>query len=374
MDKVEIKAIRPVMPKWSSYIQEIQSVWETGIMTNNGGKVKKFRKMLSEYLHCPNVDLFVNGHSALLIAIKLLGLKGEVITSPFTFISTTNAIVQSGLKPVFGDIDETYNLNPDGIEELITSNTSAIVTPHIFGIPCDVKKINKIAQKYGLKVIYDGAQAFGTKVHGKPICMYGDMTMFSFHATKVFNSIEGGALVYQDQTLHKQLELYRNFGVLYGEESNDVLVCGINAKMNEFQAAMGIVNLPLHDCEVAKRKKLAEVYCNCLSGIEGIETYAYREDIDYNYAYFPIKVTEEYGMTRNELWRKLRERGVETRKLYDRLTCDYSYYKNKDYIRRTKCADELKNITLDLPIYGNLMPEEIVYICEAIKGLGRTTT
>lgn len=371
MNKVEIKATRPVMPEWSSYIQEIHSIWETGIMTNNGEKVQKFRKMLSDYLQCTNVDLFVNGHSTLLIAIKLLDLQGEVITSPFTFTSTTNAIVQSGLTPVFGDVDESYNLNPDSIEELITPNTSAIITPHIFGIPCDVEKIDKIAQKHGLKIIYDGAQAFGTKIDGKAICMYGDMTMFSFHAIKVFNSIEGGALVYHDQALRRQIELYRNFGVLYGEESNDVPVCGINAKMNEFQAAMGIVNLPLHDCEVAKRKKLAEIYCRCLNDIEGIHTYPYKKGIDYNYAYFPIKVTEEYGITRNELWRKLKEQGVETRKLYDKLTCDYKYYKNKDYTRTTKYADVIKNITLDLPIYGTLTSDEIVYICETIRELGK---
>lgn len=367
MNRAEIKATRPVLPEFDKYIQEIRSIWENGIMTNNGEKVKKFRDMLADYLACGKVDLFVNGHSALLLAIRALELKGEVITSPFTFTSTTNAIIQSGLTPIFGDIDESYNLNPDGIEELITPNTSAIVTPHIFGIPCDVEKIDQIAQKYGLKVIYDGAQAFGSKVGGRSLAAYGDITMFSFHAIKVFNSIEGGALVYQDARLCQQFELYRNFGVSYGSESNDVLVCGINAKMNEFQAAMGIVNLPLHEKEVEKRKKLAEVYCENLKEVPGISTYLYRKDVDYNYAYFPIKVTEEYGLTRDELWEKLKEYGIETRKLYDKLTCDYSCYKNRNDVRRTEYADRIKNITLDLPIYGSLSEEDVCYICEMIK-------
>ncbi len=370
MSEMEIKATRPTMPAYEDYIQEIRSIWENGIMTNNGEKVKKFRDMLADFLGNRNVDVFVNGHSALLLAIKAMDLKGEVITSPFTFTSTTNAIIQSGLTPIFGDIDESYNLSPDAIEELITPNTSAIITPHIFGIPCDVDRIEKIAKKHDLKVIYDGAQAFGTKVHGKPISMYGDMTMYSFHAIKVFNTIEGGALVYQDASFRERFELYRNFGVSYGADSNDVMVCGINAKMNEFQAAMGIVNLPLHDREVAKRKALANVYCECLRDVPGIMTYPYNAEIDYNYAYFPIKVTEEFGLMRNELWKKLKEQGIETRKLYDRLTCDYSCYKDRGYVQRTAYADRVKDITLDLPIYGSLSEEEVCYICDVIRRLG----
>lgn len=370
MSRREIKATRPVMPEFDQYVQEIRSIWESGSMTNNGEKVRKFRDMLGECLENPNVDVFVNGHSALLLAIRAMGLKGEVITSPFTFTSTTNAIIQSGLMPVFGDIDQSYNLDPDEIEELITDRTSAIITPHIFGIPCDVDKIGKIAKRHNLKVIYDGAQAFGTKVHGKAISMYGDMTMFSFHAIKVFNTIEGGAVVYQDASLREKFELYRNFGVSYGAEGNDVMVCGMNAKMNEFQAAMGIVNLPLHDREVRKRKVLAQVYCECLKDVPGINTYPYDSEIDYNYAYFPIKVTEEYGLTRDALWKRLKEQKIETRKLYDRLTCDYSWYKDRGYVKRTTYADKVKDITLDLPMYGSLSKEEVCYICECIRRIG----
>lgn len=365
-----LKATRPVMPKYEDYIQEIKSIWDTGIMTNNGGKVCKFQELLSEYLDLKNVDLFVNGHSAMMIALQALELEGEVITSPFTFISTTNAIVQNNLTPVFGDIDDSYNLATECIESLITDKTCAIVTPHIFGIPCDVEGIGKIAKKHGLKVIYDGAQAFGTKISGKSIGSYGDITMFSLHAIKVFNSIEGGLLAYQNKELHKKFELYRNFGLSYGETGNDVDVVGMNAKMNEFQAAMGIVNLPLHNGEVEKRKKLAETYCKVLKDIAGIHTYPYRKDIDYNYAYFPIKVTKEYGLTRDGLWQKLKEQGIETRKLYDKLTCDYNCYKDRNYIRKTEYADKVKDVALDLPIYGTLSNNDIYYICDKIKEIG----
>ena len=227
---MEIKATKPVMPLFEDYVNEIRSIWDTGILTNNGEKVQRFSEKLKTYLDCENIDLFVNGHSALYLAIKVMDLEGEVITSPFTFVSTTNAIVQNGLTPVFGDIDENYNLDPNSIEDLITEKTSAIITPHIFGIPCDVKSIEEIAKKYNLKVIYDAAQAFGTKINGKSIAHYGDATMFSFHAIKVFNSIEGGAVVYRTSKLKEKFELYRNFGISYGE-TNDVLVSGINAKM-----------------------------------------------------------------------------------------------------------------------------------------------
>ncbi len=365
----EIKATQPIIANIEDYIDEIKSIWDSKTMTNNGEKVNKFKNMLLEYTKCKNADLFVNGHSALLLAIRALNMQGEIITSPFTFISTTNAIVQNGLIPVFGDVDDTYNLTPESVEGLITDRTSAIVAPHIFGIPCNVERLEQIAKKYQLKLIYDGAQAFGTKINGTDISCFGDITMFSFHAVKVFNSIEGGMLSYTDGTLHSKFELYRNFGISYGEQGTDVEVVGMNAKMNEFQAAMGIINLQGLNKEIEKRKKLAQTYCECLKDIPGINTYNYNSNIDYNYAYFPVKVTEEFGVTRNELWRRLKEQKIATRKLYDKLTCDYSCYKNAGYVRNTKNADKIKNIVLDLPIYGTLTEEDIYYICQIIREL-----
>lgn len=368
MDRM-IKPTQPVMPDIKEYIDEIRSIWDNGILTNNGEKVNKFSCMLKEFTQSQNIDMFVNGHSALLLAICALKLQGEVITSPFTFVSTTNAIVQNGLTPVFGDIDDSYNLTPDSIESLITDRTCAIITPHIFGIPCDVERIGQIAKKYNLKVIYDGAQAFGTKICGTDIGRFGDITMFSLHAIKVFNSIEGGALSYQNEQLHEVFEKYRNFGISYEELGSDVDVIGINAKMNEFQAAMGIVNLTHLEDEIVKRKKIAELYCECLKDIPGISTYNYRSEISYNYAYFPIKITDEYGMTRDELWSALKKKGVGTRKLYDKLTCDFRCYQNKDYTRQTTYADTVKKVALDLPIYGTLTEDDVLYICENIKNI-----
>ena len=366
-----IKATKPVMPLFEAYVEEIRSIWDEGAMTNNGPKVIKFQKLLKEYIGSNNADLFVNGHSALMIAIKVLGLSGEVITSPFTFASTTNAIVQSGLTPVFCDIDDTYNIDVTKIERNITDKTSAIIVPHIFGIPCNVQKIQEIADAYKLKVLYDGAQAFGTKVNGKNIGCFGDVTMFSLHAIKLFNSIEGGLLTYNDEFLSEKFSLYRNFGISYGEKT-DVLVTGWNAKMNEFQAAMGLVNLKDVEQEIEKRYKLALIYKENFADIHGIHTYNYDDNISYNYAYFPVKINrKEYGMSRDEVWDYLKRQGVQTRKLYDTLTCDYTCYRNQGYKKDIEYARRVTEETLDFPIYGTLEAEEIEYIASLLRDLGK---
>lgn len=362
-----IKPTQPVMPDYESYIEEIKDIWDTKILTNNGPKVQKFQKCIQEYMACKNADLFVNGHSALMIAIKALNLYGEVLTSPFTFASTTNAIVQNGLTPVFCDIDDSYNVDVRKLEAHINEKTCAIIVPHIFGIPCNVKAIEQLAKKYHLKVIYDGAQAFGTKIEGRHIGTFGDVTMFSLHAVKVYNSIEGGLLAYSDASLQKQFELYRNFGIEYRASENDVSVCGINAKMNEFQAAMGILSLRLVNQEIETRKALAQIYIQRLANIKGITTYAYEEKIDYNYAYFPVRICEkEFGISRNELFLRLKEKGIITRKLYSTLCCDYSYYKEKGYKADVLHARLIAEEALDLPLYGTLLPEEVKLICDTI--------
>lgn len=362
-----IKATKPVLPDYINYISEIKDIWETGILTNNGPKSEKFKNILKEYTNCDNLELFVNGHSALMIAIKVLELKGEVITSPFTFVSTVNAIVQNGLKPVFCDIDDDYNVDASKIEEYITEKTAALVFPHIFGIPCNVDKIESIAKKYNIRLIYDAAQAFGTKINGKHICHYGDITMFSFHAIKVFNSIEGGLLAYKDDKFRKSFKLYKNFGIS-NERENDVEVVGINAKMNEFQAAMGILNLQNLDNEIEKRRKLANYYIEQITDIEGIKTYNYKENINYNYAYFPVKIhKEQFGLNRNTLWSRLKQYGIFTRKLYDKLCYEYSCYRNKGFKNKTPKAREIAEQTLDLPLYGDMTCDDISYICDCIK-------
>ena len=360
-----IAPTKPVLPPYEDYITEIKSIWQTGMLTNNGPKLKEFKRRLQEYTTCPNLDLFVNGHGALVTALKALELSGEVITSPFTFASTTNAIVQAGLTPVFCDIDGTYNIDANKIADCITDKTCAIVTPHIFGIPCNVEKIQDIAECYSLKVIYDAAQAFGTKINGKHIVSYGDITMVSFHAIKIFNSIEGGMLVYKNPALQKKFELYRNFGINY--ETNDVEVCGYNAKMNEFQAAMGICNLKGIESEIEKRHCLAKYYAENLKNIPGIIPFNYSADIRYNHAYYPVIVNEmEFGITRDELHKRLRERGIATRKLYDKLTCDTFVHCGK-YKQVAPHAEKISRQTLDLPIYGDLTSMDIELIAEEIN-------
>jgi Predicted pyridoxal phosphate-dependent enzyme apparently involved in regulation of cell wall biogenesis len=370
-----IKPTQPVMPDYYAYIEEIKDIWDTKALTNNGPKVRKLKKGIQEYMNCKNADLFVNGHSALMIAIKALDLQGEVLTSPFTFVSTSNAIVQNGLVPVFCDIDDSYNIDVKKMEEHITEKTSAIITPHIFGIPCDVKGIERIASKHRLKVIYDGAQAFGSRIAGEHIGRYGDITMFSLHAIKVYNSIEGGLLTYADDALHEQFELYRNFGISYREDGNDVTVCGMNAKMNEFQAAMGILGLNIVEKEIEIRKALAQIYIDKLADVEGIDTYAYADGIDYNYAYFPIRIHQkEFGLNRDELFVFLKEKGIITRKLYDVICCDYSCYKNRNYIADVEYARQIAEEALDLPLYGTLLPEEAEYICNMISMIQKEKT
>lgn len=368
-----IKATKPVMPLYEDYITEIKSIWDQGQMTNNGPKVQKLRRMILEYTNGKEAELYVNGHMALLIGIKAMELprNGEVLTSPFTFVSTTNAIVQSGLEPVFCDVDENYNIDVDSIRRNITDKTCAIITPHIFGIPCNVDEIGKIAHEYGLKVIYDGAQAFGTKIRGKHIGLYGDATMFSFHAIKVFNSIEGGCLMYANEQLKQKLDVLRNFGITYGNK-NDVIADGYNGKMDEFRAAMGLINLPNVEEEIKKRTEIAKWYQELLYDIKGITSYAFTdENVRYNYAYFPAIIDAgSFGITRDELWIRLKnEYQIETRKLYDSLTCDYEIYKYKQYKKDVSHARELTKCCLDLPMYGSLTKADIQEIAAAIRKL-----
>lgn len=364
-----IRATKPEMATYEEYIEEIKSIWEDGQMTNNGSKVRKLREEIIKYIGCKNAELFVNGHTAMLIALKSLELPegGEVLTSPFTFVSTTNAIVQSGLTPVFCDIDDTYNISLESIKRNITSKTCAIVTPHIFGIPCHVYEIEKLAKENEIKVVYDAAQAFGTKINGRDIGTFGDITMFSLHAIKIYNAIEGGILTYSDEKQKNRFELYRNFGISY-DERNDVKVSGINGKMTEFSAAMGLINLKNVDSVIKKRKELAKYYIQKLEEVPGIYPYKYKENIDYDYSYFPVKIDKtKLGMSRDELWKYLNDNGVQTRKLYDTLTCDFTLYKNSGYKVDVDYAREVTKVALDMPMYSELEFEEIDTIINIMK-------
>lgn len=364
----QIKPTYPEIPPLEEYVSEIKSIFVSGIMTNNGPKVQEFKKLLMERMDCQNLELFVNGHLALVLGINAIGLpeNGEVLTSPFTFASTTNAIVQNRLVPVFCDIDDTYNLSLESLERNITKKTCAIITPHIFGIPCHVGGIEKLAEQYGLKVIYDAAQAFGTKVAGTDIANFGDAVMFSLHAIKVFNSIEGGILCFRDGNITRTLVENRNFGLCM-EDKEDAKLAGINAKMDEFRAAMGIVNLNHLDEVVSKRRELARYYIEKLAAIPGVSTYPYEKEISYNYAYFPIRISSgRHGLSRDSLHKALEDAGVGSRKLYSRLTCDFKVYRDAGFRCDVQHARMVSGECLDLPLYSSLKREEIDYIVEVI--------
>ena len=362
MEPQKINVTRSSMPSYEEYCQAIKPIFESRHLTNMGPVHNEFMEKAGAYLGVDNISLFTNGHLALEIAIKALGLKGEVITTPFTFASTTHAIVNSGLIPVFCDITpDTYTIDADKIESLITDKTSAIIPVHVYGNVCDVDKIEKIATKHNLKVIYDAAHVFGVKIKGKGIGSFGDISMFSFHATKVFNTIEGGCLTYKDNTLTEKISSLRNFGIT-GPESVDFV--GTNAKMNEFQAAMGLCNLCHIDEELAKRKTAEETYRMRLEGVDGIKLCPENENVTKNYAYFPV-VFDGYKYNRDEIAEKLSENNIFARKYFYPVTNEFSYYKGK-YTGETPVAKHISENVLTLPMYAGLTEDEVNLICDII--------
>jgi dTDP-4-amino-4,6-dideoxygalactose transaminase len=352
------------MPKLNEYIEEIKDIWDSHWLTNMGTKHQALESKLIDYLNVPNITLFANGHLALECVIAAFDLTGEVITTPFTFASTTHAIVRNGLKPVFCDINPNdYTIDVDKIEDLITENTSAIIPVHVYGNICNVEKISQIAKKHSLKVIYDAAHTFGVTVNGKGIGAFGDASMFSFHATKVFNTIEGGAVTYNDPSFKKILNDIKNFGITGPETVEHV---GGNAKMNEFQAAMGICNLRHVDSEIAKRKNVVERYNEQLSGIKGIKLTEPQEGIKSNYAYYPV-VFDGYKKTRDEVFEKLKTHNIMARKYFYPLTNSFDCYKSQYSAEDTPMAKYIADRILTLPLYADLGLEDVDKICEIIK-------
>ena len=303
------------LPELEEYVDEISSLWNTHWLTNMGEKHKKLQSELKSFLDAENVELLTNGHMALELSMQAMGLKGEVITTPFTFASTTHAIVRNRLRPVFCDIkNDDFTLDADKIEELITDETSAIIPVHVYGNICEVEKIKNIADKYGLKVIYDAAHAFGEKYNGEGISHFGDASCFSFHATKVFHTIEGGAVCYRNSDFGKQLARLKNFGIKDEEVIEGI---GANAKMNEFCAAMGLCNLRHIQKQIAKRKRIVERYTAYLKDTDGIQLNAAMQNTESNYAYFPVVFHEKiFGSSRNEIAAKLEEQNVYPRKYF----------------------------------------------------------
>lgn len=362
-----ILVTRSSMPSFEEYCEEIKGLWDSHWLTNMGEKHIKLQKKLEEYLDIPHVSLYTNGHLALENAIAALNLPmgGEVITTPFTFASTTHAIVRSGLIPVFCDIrEDDYTIDVEKLECLISDRTVAIVPVHVYGNVCDVEKIETIAKKYGLKVIYDAAHAFGVKYKDVSVACFGDAAMFSFHATKVFNTIEGGCISFKNDAWVQLLNDQKNFGI-HGPE--EVAYVGGNAKMNEFQAAMGLCNIRHVDEEISQRKAIVEHYRKRLDGIEGICLLKEQKDVKSNYAYFPV-VFDGYKYTRNEVFSKLSDKGIGARKYFYPLTNAFECYRNYPTagIDKTPIAQHIALRVLTLPLYPELSYEDVDRICDLI--------
>jgi len=351
------------MPELEEYIEEIKDLWDSNWLTNMGVKHKQLEAELAQYLSTSNVTLFTNGHLALECAIAALNLTGEVITTPFTFASTTHAIVRNGLEPVFCDINQyNYTIDTDKLESLITEKTSAIIPVHVYGNVCNVNEIERIANKHNLKVIYDAAHAFGVTVDGVGVANFGDASMFSFHATKVFNTIEGGAVTFKDAKLRRSLNDLKNFGIT-GPETVEFV--GGNAKMNEFQAAMGLCNLRHIDAEIAKRKGVVERYVERLSDIDGIILTRPQEGVSSNYAYFPVGF-DRFRLTRDEVFEKLKTNNIYARKYFYPLTNSFECYRNKFDVEQTPVARCIADRILTLPLYADLALEDVDRICDII--------
>ena len=362
-----INVTRSSLPELEEYMKEIRSIWESHWLTNMGVKHDELQAELERFLNMPHVTLFTNGHLALETALAALDLPkgGEVITTPFTFVSTTHAITRNGLVPVFADIDPvSYTLDPKKAEALITDKTVAILPVHVYGRLCDVDAFAELAKKYDLKLIYDAAHAFAVFKDGKSSADFGDLSMYSFHATKVFHTIEGGALCYRDDALVQRLNDLKNFGIRGPE---DCAYIGGNAKMSEFQAAMGLCNLRHLDREIGLRKLAADRYNERLGGVPGIRLSAPQPGVTQTYAYYPV-IFDGYKYTRDEIDARLRAEGIVPRKYFYPLTNDYRCYADLPTAgkEKTPIAAYIADRVLTIPIYSGLKEEEVDRICDVI--------
>ena len=363
---MRINVIRSSMPSFEEYTEAIRPLWDSVWLTNMGKNHEELAKRLCDYLKVSNVSLFVNGHMALEMVLQAMDLKGEVITTPFTFVSTTHAIVRNGLKPVFCDIDaDDYTIDASKIESLITKDTCAIVPVHVYGCMCDVEAIEGIAKKHSLKVIYDAAHAFGVEYKDRGVGSFGDASMFSFHATKVFHTIEGGAISTDDKELMNKLWKLKDFGIK-NEETVDGI--GANAKMNEFCAAMGLCNLVHIDEEIEKRRLVFERYMEGLSEIDGIKLLKPQADVKPNYAYFPVVIEEElFGANRQAVIDSLRAEDIYTRKYFYPLTSDMDCYKGRFDSSLTPVAKRTADRVITLPMSASLNITDVDRICGIIR-------
>lgn len=369
MTQDRILVTRSSMPPFEEYMREIRDIWETRWLTNMGAKHQALQEALRRFWDMEGVELFTNGHMALELSLQALNLQGEVITTPFTFASTTHAIVRNGLTPVFCDINPVdFTMDVAKMERLITDRTSAIMPVHVYGNVCNVEEIDRIAKKHGLKVVYDAAHAFGVRHKGESIAHFGDVSCFSFHATKVFHAIEGGAACFRDAEFGLKLYRLKNFGIR-GPECVDGV--GANAKMNEFCAAMGLCNLRHLEDELAKRRAVVERYRERLAGVDGLQLNPTQTDATPNYAYFPVVFDEKrFGASRNEVFDALEKAGIGARKYFYPLTNTFECFHGDYDVNETPVALRISKRVLTLPLYADLPLEEVDRICKIVLSCG----
>lgn len=363
----KILVTRSSMPDIEEYMGQVKGLWESRWLTNAGSLHQELTGKLKDYLNVDCFELFSSGHMALETAIQALGLTGEVITTPYTFLSTTQAIVRSGLTPVFCDIDPVrLTIDAGCIESLITERTSAIVAVHVYGIPCDVEAVGQIARKHHLKVIYDAAHAFGVSYKGRNIAEYGDCSMFSFHATKVFHTIEGGGASFWDEKTATKARHMRDFGLCPGGEEADEI--GTNAKLSEFHAAMGLCNLEHLQDEISKRKKVAQRYNEHLKGVKGLRLLPELKSLEKNYAYYPVIFHDGAPLNRDQAVERLAANGISGRKYFYPLTSKFQCYNGRFTIQETPVAEDISGKVLCLPMYAELAPADVDRICGILLG------
>lgn len=368
MDKKTITVTSPLLPPLEEFMPYLQDIWDRKWLTNNGHYHQELEKALCEYLKVPYISLFTNGTLPLMCALQALRITGEVITTPYSFVATTHSLWWNGIKPVFVDIDpKTGNIDPDKIEAAITPRTTAIMPVHVYGKPCDTERIQEIADKYGLKIIYDAAHAFGVEVNGESILNAGDMSTLSFHATKVYNTIEGGALVMHDEATKKRVDFLKNFGFA-GETT--VVAPGINGKMDEVRSAYGLLSLKHVDASIEARHQVAIRYREALRDVPGITFFDDMPGVKHNYSYFPIFVdAEKYGMTRDELYFKMKESQVLGRRYFYPLISEFSTYRGLDSAHPDNLpkAHRMADTVICLPMYHELGEEELERVIQLIK-------
>ncbi len=367
MNKDVITVTSPLLPNLDDFTEYLKQIWDSKWITNNGSFHQQLESALAEYLKVPYVSLFTNGTLPLITALQALRITGEVITTPYSFVATTHSLWWNGIKPVFVDIDlQTGNIDPNKIEAAITPRTTAIMPVHVYGKPCDVEAIQNIADKYGLKVIYDAAHAFGVEVGGQSILNAGDMSTLSFHATKVFNTVEGGAMVMHDEKTKKRIDYLKNFGF-----ANEVEVVGpgINSKMDEVRSAYGLLNLRQVDAAIAARRKVAQAYREGLKDVPGISFWNDMPGVRHNYSYFPIFVdAEQYGMTRDALYFKMKEQNVWGRRYFYPLISEFSTYRGLESANPENLpnAHKMANQVICLPMHHALRDEEVRRVINCI--------